>query len=367
MLASLLLSVGIITLISVVLSLMMVVADATIGNYGIVNVTVNKETQFEVEGGQSLLKTLMSEGIFIPSACGGRGSCGLCKVTVLEGAGAYLPTELPWIDKEEQKQNIRLSCQVKVKNDIEIEIPEELFLVKEFSTTVESIKDLTYDIKEVRLKLHDPPEIEMKAGQFVQFEVPEYELTDEPVYRAYSMASVPSDTQHVELMIRLVPNGICTTYVHEHLKEGEQVTINGPYGDFFLRDTDRPIICIAGGSGMAPIKSILLDMAEKGSKRKARYFFGARTRKDLFYVEEMGALEERLHDYKFIPALSEPQEEDNWEGEVGLITDVVHRLTEDASGSEAYLCGSPGMIDACIAVLKDLGMPEEHIYFDKFS
>ncbi|HLW22541.1 MAG TPA: FAD-binding oxidoreductase, partial [Sphaerochaetaceae bacterium] len=268
---------------------------------------------------------------------------------------------------EERSDNIRLSCQFKVKNDVAIKIPEELFSVRQFTTTVESIRDLTHDIKEVRLKLEDPPEIEMKAGQFIQFQVPEYELTDEPVYRAYSMASVPSDTNHIELEIRLVPNGICTTYVHKHLKEGDTVMVNGPYGEFFLRDTDRDIICIAGGSGMAPLKSILLDMAEHESPRTARYFFGARTGKDLFLLDEMKELEERMKDFKFIPALSEPQPEDNWTGETGLITDVVKRMAENASEAEAYLCGSPGMIDACVKVLKELGMPEERIYFDKFA
>jgi Na+-transporting NADH:ubiquinone oxidoreductase subunit F len=367
MIATLLISVLIITLIAVVLALLMVIADATVGNYGVVKITINDKKELEVLGGQPLLKALNNEGVFIPSACGGRGSCGLCKVQVLEGGGNYLPTELPWISEEERSDNIRLSCQFKVKNDVAIKIPEELFSVRQFTTTVESIRDLTHDIKEVRLKLEDPPEIEMKAGQFIQFQVPEYELTDEPVYRAYSMASVPSDTNHIELEIRLVPNGICTTYVHKHLKEGDTVMVNGPYGEFFLRDTDRDIICIAGGSGMAPLKSILLDMAEHESPRTARYFFGARTGKDLFLLDEMKELEERMKDFKFIPALSEPQPEDNWTGETGLITDVVKRMAENASEAEAYLCGSPGMIDACVKVLKELGMPEERIYFDKFA
>jgi Na+-transporting NADH:ubiquinone oxidoreductase subunit F len=286
---------------------------------------------------------------------------------VTEGGGNYLPTELPWISEEEKKQQVRLSCQFKVKNDVSIQIPKELFSVRQFTTTVERIRDLTHDIKEVRLKLNDPPNIEMKAGQFIQFQVPAYELTDEPVYRAYSMASVPSDTTHVELEIRLVPNGICTTYVHKHLKEGDTVTINGPYGEFFLRDTERDIICIAGGSGMAPLKSILLDMAEKGSKRKARYFFGARTGKDLFLLDEMKELEERMENFTFIPALSDPEPDDNWTGETGLITDVVKRMAENATEAEAYLCGSPGMIDACVKVLSELGMPEERIYYDKFA
>jgi Na+-transporting NADH:ubiquinone oxidoreductase subunit F len=360
-------SVLVITLISMVLALLMVIADATVGNYGEVHIDINGKKDLTVRGGQPLLKALNGEGVFIPSACGGRGSCGLCKVSVIEGGGNYLPTELPWISEEERKNNIRLSCQFKVKNDVKIEIPEELFSVKQFDTKVESIVELTHDIKQVTLKLIDPPTIDCKAGQFIQFQVPEYELTDEAVYRAYSMASVPSDNTHVELEIRLVPNGICTTYVHQHLKEGDDVTINGPYGDFFLRDTERPMICIAGGSGMAPLKSILLDMSEKKSTRKVRYFFGARSKRDLFLLDKMKELEEAMPSFTFTPALSEPLEEDKWEGEVGLITDVVRRLTEDASESEAYLCGSPGMIDACIKVLLELGMPEERIYYDKFA
>jgi Na+-transporting NADH:ubiquinone oxidoreductase subunit F len=368
MLVTLLISVGIISAVAVFLALLMVIADATIGNYGEVTVNVNSGArELVVSGGQPLLKALTGEGIFIPSACGGRGSCGLCKVKVVEGGGQILPTELPWLSEEEKKNNIRLSCQFKVKNDLSIQIPDELFLVKQFTTVVESIRDLTHDIKEVRLKLVDPPEITPVAGQFVQFQVPAYELTDEPVYRAYSMASIPSDKNHIELEIRLVPNGICTTYVHKYLKEGDEVLVNGPYGDFYLQDTDRDIICIAGGSGMAPIKSILLDMQEKGLKRKATYFFGARSAKDLFLLDEMRQLEKENEHFTFMPALSEPEAGDNWEGEVGLITDVVARHVKDGASKEAYLCGSPGMIDACIKVLTECGVPEDRIYYDKFA
>ena len=367
MVTTFLVSLGIMSAISLVLALLMVIADATIGNYGEVKITINEDKELTVKGGQPLLKALNGEGVFIPSACGGRGSCGLCKVKVTSGGGQYLPTELPWISDEEKADNVRLSCQFKVKNDISIRIPEELFKVKQFTAKVESLRDLTHDIKEVRLALVDPPAIEMTAGQFIQFQVPEYELTDEVVYRAYSMASVPSDTKHIELEIRLVPGGICTTYVHKYLKEGDTVELNGPYGEFYLRDTERPIICIAGGSGMAPLKSILLDLAEKGSQRKAQYFFGARSVRDLFLVEEMRELEKRLPGFSFIPALSEPAAEDNWEGETGLITDVVARVAAGQSDAEAYLCGSPGMIDACVKVLTAIGIPEERIYYDKFA
>jgi Na+-transporting NADH:ubiquinone oxidoreductase subunit F len=368
MLITLLISIGIISIISLFLSLLMVIADATIGNYGTVKISINDGAkELEVKGGQPLLKALNQEGVFIPSACGGRGSCGLCKVRVVSGGGDYLPTELPWISEEEKKQQVRLSCQFKVKQDVSIVIPEVLFLVKEFKTVVERIRDLTHDIKEVTLRLKEPTEITPKAGQYVQFEVPEYEKTNERVYRAYSIASSPMDKNHVELEIRLVPNGICTTYVHTLLKEGNEVTINGPYGEFYLRDTDKNIIFIAGGSGMAPIKSILYDMASKGSKRKASYFFGARSKRDLFLLDEMKELEEKMPNFKFIPALSEPQIEDDWKGEVGLITDVVRRMVTEGSNSEAYLCGSPGMINACINVLTELEVLQENIFYDKFS
>jgi Na+-transporting NADH:ubiquinone oxidoreductase subunit F len=364
---TLIISVGSITVLTAVLAVLMVIADATIANYGDVKLTINKKKELTVRGGRPLLTTLMAENIFIPSACGGRGSCGLCKIRVIKGAGQYLPTELPWISQDERKANIRLSCQLKVKQDLAISIPQELFNIKKYQTRVERLRDLTHDIKEVTLKLLEPEEITFQAGQFIQFQVPEYELTDESVYRAYSISSPPSLQNTIELEIRYVPNGICTTYVHKYLKEGDEVTINGPYGEFSLRETDREVICIAGGSGMAPIKSILYDMREKGISRKIRYFFGALTKRDLFLLDEMKQLEQELPDFQFIPALSQPLPEDNWKGETGLITEVVASHLSSGSNHEAYLCGSPGMIDACIKVLKGKGFKEEHIYYDKFA
>lgn len=362
-----LISVGAITAISTVLAILMVIADATIANYGEVKIKINDDKELTVTGGKPLLSTLMEEDIFIPSACGGRGSCGLCKVRVTKGAGQYLPTELPWISEEEKANGIRLSCQVKVKNNLEIWIPEELFNVREFRSRVAKIRDLTHDIKEITLELIEPDEINYKAGQFIQLKIPAYELTGEPVYRAYSMSSCPSETHSIELMIRYVPNGISTTYVHQYLREGDEMFFNGPYGEFYLRDTEREIIFIAGGSGMAPIKSILMDMAERGINRRARFFFGARTKKDLFHMEEMKELEKKLPNFQFIPSLSAPLPEDQWSGETGLITDIVDKYMESGENVEAYLCGSPGMIDACVKVLTKNNVPEELIYYDKFG
>jgi Na+-transporting NADH:ubiquinone oxidoreductase subunit F len=360
--------VGTATAIAGLLAVLMAIADATIGNYGKVKVSINDGArELTVDGGRPLLSTLMGEGIFIPSACGGRGSCGLCKLRVTEGAGELSPVEAPWITEAERGNQVRLSCQLKVKRDLKILVPEDLFAIREFKTEVLSIRDLTYDIKEVTLKLRDPPEIDLRPGRYIQFVVPAYELTPEPVYRAYSVSSPPSAKGIVELEIRLVPNGICTTYVFHHLKVGDAVTINGPYGEFYLRDSDREAVFVAGGSGMAPIKSMLLDLAEKGSTRKATYFFGARAVRDLFLVDEMRALEKRLPNFRFIPALSSPLAEDRWEGETGLITDVLARHYERMDHHEAYLCGSPGMIDAAIKVFKAKGLPDELTFYDKFA
>jgi len=367
-LIGLIISVGAMCGISTVLAVIMVLAESTIGNYGDVTIDINDgEKKVGARGGKPLLTTLKDAKVFIPSACGGRGSCGLCKCKVKSGAGDILPTELPWLSEQEKKDNIRLSCQLKVKSDMQVEIDPELLYVREFSTTVIGLENLTHDIKQLTLRLDDPGYIEYKAGQFMQIETPVYALTDEPVYRAYSMSSVPSSHNIVEMEVRLVPDGICTTYVHKHVKVGDKMTVNGPYGDFHLSDSGREMICIAGGSGMAPLKSILYDMREKKDPRKSTYFFGAKSKRDLFLLDEMKQLESDLADFKFIPALSEPKPEDGWAGETGLITEVVDRHTGDLSNAEAYLCGSPFMIDACIVVLKKHGMPEANIFYDKFS
>ena len=367
MLTTFLITVGAMAALATALAVLMVLADLTVGNYGEVKITINDSKEMAVPGGRPLLSTLMAEKLFIPSACGGRGSCGFCKVKVTSDVGEYLATELPWITEAEKKDNIRLSCQIKAKKDLSIWIPEELFNVKEYRTRVEGIRNLTHDIRELTLKLVDPPEISFRAGQYVQFQTPEYELSSESVYRAYSCSSIPSLKDTVELEVRLVPNGICTTYVFQYMKEGDEVTINGPYGDFHLRETGRDIVFIAGGSGMAPIKSILLDMVEKGIDRKATYFFGAVSKRDLFLVDEMRELEKKLPKFRYVPALSGPKPEDQWDGETGLITEVLDRRLNGGDNVEAYLCGSPGMIDASIKVLSAKGVPDELIYYDKFA
>lgn len=352
--------------ISTVLALLMVIADATIGNYGDMTVTINNEKVLTVPGGRPLLGTLKDEGLFVPSACGGRGSCGLCKVKVTDGGGEYLATELPWISPEEQAEGVRLSCQLKVKRNMKIEVPPELFSVKEFRGKVSKIVDLTHDIKEINIELTEPNAIEYKGGQFIQLEIPEYALTDDPVYRAYSMSSDCQNVNSIQLEIRYVPNGISTTFVHNHLKEGDEITFNGPHGEFFLRDSEREVVCVAGGSGMAPIKSILHHMAANKIDRNTMYFFGARAKQDLFLLDEMAEFEKILPNFKFIPALSQPDEADEWDGETGWITETLAKHLTNGPNTEAYLCGSPFMIEATVKVLLEKGVQEDRIFYDKF-
>jgi Na+-transporting NADH:ubiquinone oxidoreductase subunit F len=350
-----------------VLAVLLLLAERYILNFGPCTIDINGgEKKLDVSGGGSLLSLLASQNIFVPSACGGRGSCAYCKVKVLSGGGMVTPVEDPYLSADERKNSIRLSCQVKVRNNVSIEIPKEYFSVRKYRGKLLSKKQMTHDIVELRIQLLEPDRIEFTAGQYAQLESREYKGR-ESVMRAYSISSVPSDTGHVEFMIRLVPNGICTTWVFEHLKEGQEVQLSGPYGDFHLRPTEAPIIFIAGGSGMAPIWSMLRNMREMGSTRKAVYFFGAQTQRDLFLVDELKQLEKELPGFSFVPALSNEPEDTGWSGDTGLITDVVARHVPDASLYEAYLCGSPGMIGACIKVLTSAGMPEENVYYDKFA
>jgi Na+-transporting NADH:ubiquinone oxidoreductase subunit F len=278
-----------------------------------------------------------------------------------------MPTEKPYLDKKEREENVRLSCQVKVRNDLKIRIPEELFAVKEYTATCAEIKDLTHDIKLFRFELKDPPEIKFTPGRYVQLLAPVYEKSSEEVYRAYSVASDPANKNIIDLIIRLVPGGICTTYCFNYLKVKDSVKFNGPYGEFHLTDTDAEMVWIAGGSGMAPFVSILHHMRNTKNPRKVTYYFGANTVADLFLNDEMKQFEKDLPNFKYVPVISKPGENENWQGETGLVTQAVERNIKDAANCEGYLCGSPGMIDASIVVLKKLGMSEQKIYYDKFA
>ncbi|MBN2442665.1 MAG: oxidoreductase, partial [Spirochaetales bacterium] len=252
------------------------------------------------------------------------------------------------------------------------DIPEELFSIQRFKTTVTAIKDVTHDIKEVYVKLIEPDTINFKAGQYAQLVIPPYNAIKDINMRAYSMLSTPRDSGQLGFLIRLVPGGIATTYVHTILKPGDTLDVIGPIGEFRLHDGDGAMLCIAGGSGMAPIHSIIYDMKEKNNTgREVWFFFGARNLKELFYAERFKALEKEWPSFHFIPALSNPEPEDNWQGDSGLITDVLDRylknqISRDIS-KQGYLCGSPGMINACIKVLISNNVQENKIYYDKFA
>ena len=353
--------------LTTVLALIILIAERFLMDYGEVDLHVNDKT-FRVKGGNTLLSTLKEQKVFIPSACGGRATCAYCKVKVVSGFGEVLATETPLLTKEDLKDNVRLACQIKVKKECAIQIPEDLFNVKEYRATCDLVSDLTYDIKLFRFGLVDPPQIHYKAGQYIQFQSPEYGDVSQSVYRAYSMCGHSEDKDRIELMIRRVPEGIATTYLFDHLNVGDGVTFTGPFGEFYLRDTDRRMICVAGGSGMAPIRSIMLGMSKEDiEKRKPIFFFGARSRRDLFMVEEWRDFENENKGFTFVPALSGPEDGDNWDGETGRITNIIEKYVPDLTHAEGYLCGSPGLLNACVDTLTGLGMPEERIYYDKFE
>jgi Na+-transporting NADH:ubiquinone oxidoreductase subunit F len=359
--------------VSVLMAVMISILDAIVNNYGEVVVDVNGKKQMTVKGGSKLLGTLADQGIFLPSACGGRGSCGACKCQVDSDVGPHLPTETPYMTDKELKDNVRLACQVKVKADIKVHIPEELFNIRKMECVVEKITDLTYDIKEVLVKMPAGTDLNYVSGQYGQFEVPKYGDIKEPTARAYSFSSNPQMKDHMQFLIRLVPGGAVTTYVHKFLKEGQKVNVIAPVGDFMVKDTDAAMICVAGGSGMAPFKSIFNDMIAKGTmgQRDIWYFFGARTTKDMYYLDWLRGLDAKYEKFHFVPALSEPAPGENWQGPVGLITNVLDDYLQTKipldQVKEGYLCGSPGMLDACMVVMKKNKMAEEKIFFDKFA
>lgn len=349
--------------ILIIVTGLLILLDYILGGSGEKTITINGDNQLVVYGDDTVLSTLASNKVYLPSACGGKATCGTCKFRLIDDVPGVKPTEEPFLSPQEIDDGVRLSCQQKVKPDMKIVLPPGLLSARDFQTEIEEVETLTYDIKRVKFKLIEPNTIDFKPGQFMQIKVPGIE-----VVRAYSLASNPSHKNYVEMIIRYVPNGQATTFVHKALQVGDKITLIGPFGDFFLQEeSDKPIVCIAGGSGKAPIRSILFRLKELGMKREVKYFFGARSKRDLYYTEEFRALEKEFPNFKYIPALSEPLEEDNWKGEVGLITDVLDRNVGDLSGHEGYLCGSPGMIKACINVLNKHDIKDENVYFDNFS
>ncbi len=360
--------IAILSAISTILALVMVLAQRWLSNYGTCKIDINGKRDVSVIGGSSLLSSLSEKQIFLPSACGGRGSCAACKCKVLSGGGPVLPTERPLLSKEELAAgNIRLACQVKVKSDISIEIPSSIFNIRRYHATIAEIIDYTYDIKGITFKFDDGEKIDFLAGQYVQLETEPYPEMKQRVVRAYSISSKPEINDALQLIIRYVPDGICTTWVHKYLKVGDKVSLTGPYGDFYLRETDADIIFVAGGSGKAPIKSILEHLQIVGTTRKMTYFFGARTVRDLYLTDEFKALEDVFPDFKYEPVLSQPDPNDNWSGKTGFVMPYFKETIRDPKNTEAYLCGSPGMINAVTKALMDNGLAKEKIYYDSFG
>ncbi len=359
--------IGATALISVILAVILVIAQRYLNDYGICKININKKREVSVKGGSTLLNSLSDQQIYLASACGGKGSCGACKCQVLTGGGPLLPTEKPLLTVKEQQDNFRLACQIKVKTDININIPESIFNIRKYKAQITEILDYTYDIKGITFKLLEPVKIDFKAGQYVQLETQPYGKVKQKTMRAYSISSKPEDTDSIQLIVRLVPEGICTTWVHKYLKVGDEVRFTGPYGDFFIRDTDADMIFIAGGSGKAPIKSILEHLQVVGTTRKMMYFFGARTEHDLYLTDEFKAFEKVFPDFQYVPVLSRCDDGSKWCARTGYIMPYLKDAIKDPKKTEAYMCGSPGMLDACQKELLALGVPQDKIYYDSFA
>ena len=349
----------------VVLGTVLLLAERLLINYGICEIDINaQEKVLEVEGGQTLLSALYENKVFIPSACGGRGSCGHCKITVLEGGGPVLPTETPHLDRKEVRSGVRLACQVKVRENIKTRIPEEFLDVKLYSATVTSVRDLTYDIKEILLSLNDPSEISHRPGQYVQIRAPS---PDGPIFRAYSITSPVYEPTKVELNVRLVPGGIASTYLHS-LKEGDDVVFTGPYGEFRLNEEpSTEIVCVAGGCGIAPIKIIIYSLYDRWPDRTCRLFFGCRTTQDIFYLDDFEELARKHPNLHVVYALSDPLgRHEKWDGDTGFIHLSVDKYLEAGVKRQAFLCGPPPMVNAVTRVLEEKGLASEDIFYDEF-
>ena len=338
----------------------------------LVRISVNRgERAVEVEAGRPLLFGLMSGGIYIPSACGGRGSCGQCRVRIPGGTPRPNETEVSLLSQNDRSSGVRLACQVRVGADLSIEIPARHFAARQHPARVARLRDLTWEIKEVTLDLEGPQDFSFIAGQYVQVFLPGSESSSEPLYRAYSMASSPSSPRRLVFIVRRDPAGVVSPYLCDRLREGDTLAIRGPFGDFRMHESNREILFVAGGSGLAPIRSMLLSMTERqalsGSvPRAATLFFSVRSAKDLFHGEELKLMEGSLAGFRFVPAFSNPGPGEPWDGEKGGITAVLNRRFSALSDHDAYLCGSAGMIDAAVRVLTAKGLPQERIFFDKF-
>ncbi|PWW04689.1 NADH:ubiquinone reductase (Na(+)-transporting) subunit F [Mangrovibacter plantisponsor] len=396
------------TLIVLALALLILFAKSKLVNSGDVLIEVNGDAdkQFRAAAGDKLLNTLSGQGIFVSSACGGGGSCGQCRVKIKQGGGDILPTELSHISKREAREGCRLACQVAVKQDMKIELPEEIFGVKKWECEVISNDNKATFIKELKLRIPDGEDVPFRAGGYIQiecdphevaysdFDVPEKYRGDwdkfnlfryrsvvkEPCVRAYSMANYPDEKGIIMLNVRIatpppakpdVPPGIMSSYIWS-LKPGDKVTISGPFGEFFAKETDAEMVFVGGGAGMAPMRSHIFDQLKRlSSKRKISFWYGARSMREMFYQDEFEQLARDNPNFTFHVALSEPLPEDNWTGYTGFIHNVLYenylRDHEAPEDCEFYMCGPPVMNASVIRMLKDLGVEDENIMLDDFG
>ncbi|BFM16113.1 NADH:ubiquinone reductase (Na(+)-transporting) subunit F [Maricurvus nonylphenolicus] len=399
---------GVVMFTGIVLALVAVILSARskLVNSGDVNIVINGEKTITVPAGGKLLQTLAADGLFLPSACGGGGSCAQCKCIVESGGGSMLPTEESHFTKREANEGWRLSCQVPVKQDMHVEVEDDVFGVKQWECTVESNPNVATFIKELTLKLPEGENVDFRAGGYVQLEAPAHHvkfadfdieeqyrgdwehfgffkhesIVTEPVIRAYSMANYPEEKGVVKFNIRIatpppgsqgIPPGQMSSFVF-NLKPGDKITVYGPFGEFFARDTDNEMVFVGGGAGMAPMRSHIFDQLKRlKSNRKMSFWYGARSLKELFYQDEYDMLAAENENFDWHVAMSDPQPEDNWEGLTGFIHNVLydeylkdHPAPEDC---EYYMCGPPMMNAAVIKMLKDLGVEDENILLDDFG
>ena len=378
---------------------------------GKVKININNEKNIEVEPGSSLLATLANEQIFLPSACGGGGNCGMCKCQVLEGGGTILPTETGFFSRKEQLDHWRLGCQVKVRENMKIAINPQIFGIKKWECEVVSNRNVATFIKEFVVKLPEGEHLKFESGGYIQIDVPKCDVNykdiqvneeyvkdwekfhmfdlvmhnPEPQFRAYSMASYPAEDNIIMLNVRIatppfdrvnggfmkVNPGVCSSYIYS-LKPGDKVTISGPYGEFHVKDTKREMIFIGGGAGMAPMRSHILDQfLTKHTDRKASFWYGGRSLRELFYIDDFKKIEADNPNFSFNIALSAPLPEDNWTGYVGNIHEVLFenylKNHPEPEEIEYYLCGPPMMTQAVLNMLDNLGVPKEMIMFDDFG
>ncbi|WP_018691998.1 NADH:ubiquinone reductase (Na(+)-transporting) subunit F [Algicola sagamiensis] len=402
------LGVGMFTAIVLLLVAVILFAKSKLVPSGDVTILINDDPNKAIKSGAGgkLLGALADSGIFVSSACGGGGSCGQCRVNIKDGGGDILPTELDHISKGEAREGCRLACQVNVKRDMKIELPEEVFGIKKWECTVISNDNKATFIKELKLGIPNGEAVPFRAGGYIQIEAPAHHVkyadfdvpeeyrgdwerfgffkleskVDEETIRAYSMANYPEEEGIIMLNVRIatpppnnltLPPGKMSSFIW-NLKEGDKVTISGPFGEFYAKETEAEMVFIGGGAGMAPMRSHIFDQLKRlNSKRKISFWYGARSKREMFYVEDFDGLQSEFDNFQWHVALSDPQPEDNWEGYTGFIHNVLldnylkeHEAPEDC---EYYMCGPPVMNAAVINMLKDMGVEDENILLDDFG